>query len=42
MNETEKIKWGAAKDTTFNGGGDEFLAMKVPRHCPLVLLVKVD
>jgi hypothetical protein len=30
-------------DTTFNGGGDraKFTAMKVPRQCPLVLLVKV-
>jgi hypothetical protein len=30
------------RDTTFNGGGrDKFAAVKVPRQCPLVLLVKV-
>jgi hypothetical protein len=29
-------------DTTINGGNrDKFSAMKVPRHCPLVFLVKV-
>jgi hypothetical protein len=32
-----------ATDTTFNGRGGEhkFTATKVPRQCPLVLLVKV-
>jgi hypothetical protein len=29
------------RDTAFNGGNrDKFMAMKVPRQCPLVLLVK--
>jgi hypothetical protein len=32
------------RDTTFNTGGKKgkFAAMKVPRQCPLVLLVKVS
>jgi hypothetical protein len=32
------------RDSTFNGEGEEkhFSAVKVPRQCPLVLLVKVD
>jgi hypothetical protein len=39
----EKKKWGrVVRDTTFNGGNrDAFSAMKVPRQCPLVLLVNV-
>jgi hypothetical protein len=36
---------GVAIGTTFNGGGGghkfRFAATKVPRQCPLVLLVKV-
>jgi hypothetical protein len=33
---------GVVRDTTFNTGNrDKFSAMKVPRQCPLVLLVKV-
>jgi hypothetical protein len=43
--EREKRKWGGvAIGTTFNGRGEHkfrFAATKVPRHCPLVLLVKV-
>jgi hypothetical protein len=31
------------RDTTFKGGNrDTYAAMKVPRQCPLVLLVKTD
>jgi hypothetical protein len=40
----EKV-WGAGVtiDTIFNGWGEhKFTDMKVPRQCPLVLLVKVD
>jgi hypothetical protein len=44
--EREKRKWGgAAISTTFYGRGEHkfrFAATKVPRQCPLVLLVKVD
>jgi hypothetical protein len=37
----EKVGW-VARHTTFNRGGEaKFAAMKVPRQCPLVLLVKV-
>jgi hypothetical protein len=33
---------GVAIDTTFRrAGGHKFTAMKVPRYCPLVLLVNV-
>jgi hypothetical protein len=43
--EGEKRRWGAAIDTTFNGGGGgtkiKFTATKVPRQFPHVLLVKV-
>jgi hypothetical protein len=43
--EREKRKWGGvAIGTTFNGRGEHkfrFAATKVPRQCPLVLLVKV-
>jgi hypothetical protein len=39
----ENVGW-VVKDTTFNRRGKEakFAAMKVPRQCPLVLLVKVS
>jgi hypothetical protein len=40
----EKVGW-VVRDTTFNRGGGEkakFATMKVPRQCPLVLLVKVS
>jgi ribosomal protein L34 len=40
----KKVGW-VVRDTTFNGGGRRkamFAAMKVPRQCPLVLLVKVS
>jgi hypothetical protein len=30
------------RDTTFNGGKHKFSAVKVPRQCPLVLLLKID
>jgi hypothetical protein len=37
----EKRKWGVVRDTTFNRGNrDKFAAMKVPRQCSFVLLVK--
>jgi hypothetical protein len=41
----ERRKWGwVVRDTTFHTGGKKakFAAMKVPRQCPLVLLVKVS
>jgi hypothetical protein len=38
----KKTGW-VVRDTTFNTGGKKakFAAMKVPRQCPLVLLVEV-
>jgi hypothetical protein len=44
--EREKRRWGAAIDTTFDGGrgGAKIkftAATKVPRQCPLLLLEKV-
>jgi hypothetical protein len=42
--EERKVGW-VVRDTTFNRGGGRkamFAAMKVPRQCPLVLLVKVS
>jgi hypothetical protein len=37
-----KRKWrGVVRDTTFNEEKEIFPTMKVPRQCPLVLLVKV-
>jgi hypothetical protein len=44
MRERERIESGGrvVRGTTFNGGNrDKFSVMKVPRQCPLVLLVKV-
>jgi hypothetical protein len=42
MSERENTKWGrAVRDATFNGGNHKFLAVKVPRQCPLVLVVKL-
>jgi hypothetical protein len=37
------VGW-VVRDTTFNTGGKKakFAAIKVPRQCPLVLLVKVS
>jgi hypothetical protein len=39
----EKRKWVVVWDTTFKRGREraKFTAMRVPRQCPLVLLVKV-
>jgi hypothetical protein len=41
--EERKVGW-VVRDTTFNRRGKKakFAAMKVPRQCPLVLLVKVS
>jgi hypothetical protein len=42
--EERKVGW-VVRDTTFNSGGEnkaKFAATKVPRQCPLVLLVKVS
>jgi hypothetical protein len=42
MHETEG--GGVVRNTAFNGGNEhisKFTAKKVPRQCPLVLLVKV-
>jgi hypothetical protein len=45
LNETVRTRQSARRlvaDTTFNGGDrDHFMAVKVPRQCPLVLHVKV-
>jgi hypothetical protein len=40
MNETSE-SGEIVIDTTFNERGGKFTATKVPRQCPLVLLVKV-
>jgi hypothetical protein len=37
----EKVGRAVVTDTTFNGGTDIFMDVMVPRHCPLVFLVKV-
>jgi hypothetical protein len=36
----EKVE--VLRGTTFNGDRDKLLAVKVPRQCPIVLLVKVS
>jgi hypothetical protein len=35
-------KWAAARDTTGGGGQKLSSVLKVPRHCPFVLLVGVS
>jgi hypothetical protein len=44
MNQSEDKGGGggvAAIGTTFNGERHKFTAMKIPKQCPLVLLLKV-
>jgi hypothetical protein len=36
----EREKWVVVRDTT--GGGNNLSVLKVPRHCPFVLLVSVS
>jgi hypothetical protein len=40
MREKRKY-WSIERDYILQGNRDKFSAMKVPRQCPLVLLVKV-
>jgi hypothetical protein len=42
MRETEeKRKWESRETLNLTGRTDKFTAMKVPRQCPFVLLLKV-
>jgi hypothetical protein len=42
MKEKKREKWVVVRDTT--GGGEQNISsvLKVPRHCPFVLLVNVS
>lgn len=40
--EREKEKYRALRDTPFSGKKRQFTSIKVPRQCPLVLVVKID
>jgi hypothetical protein len=42
MREREREKVGVVRDTTAEGGSETIIFdLKVPRHCPLVLLISV-
>jgi hypothetical protein len=42
--ERERELRGVVRDTTIVGGevGNNIFGLKVPRHCPLVLLIRVN